>query len=155
MPVINSFLRESKVTRHVVKADFIKAGARKNDISIENVRLLKTKENTNPVLVFDFLYKAIYELLEPKDQNLGEIHIKGEIFYVDKKEVVDKVIVEWNEHKKVEESIMTKILNVALNKSQVEAIEQSHKVGLPSPIPLPMLKQKAVKGKNKVDSSAA
>lgn len=153
MPIVNVMLRETSAVRNVIKADKMKSGSRTNDISIDDIREIKNMDTDKPVIIFDFQYKANYELEEPKDQTLGELVIRGEVFYVADKKDIKKIVSEWEKDKKVDPSVMTNVLNVALNKCQVEAIEQSSKIGLPSPIPLPILKQQKPEKSGK--SSAA
>ncbi|MDD5181743.1 MAG: hypothetical protein PHC66_01060 [Candidatus Nanoarchaeia archaeon] len=140
MPIVNITLRETKAVRNIIKADIIKPSARSNDIKIDDVRELKSFGRENNGVIIDFVYAVKYELKEPKDQNLGEILVKGEIVYVNTKDEISKVVDEWKKNKKLEPKLMVGILNAAMNKSQIEAIEQAAKVGLPSPIPLPSLK---------------
>ena len=140
MPIVNVMLRESKAVRNLIKADVLKPGNRANDVKIEDVRELRRLGKENTALVFEFLFTAKYDLKEPKDHSLGEISVKGEILYVNTKDEMKNIMDVWKKDKKLEPKIMGSILNAALAKSQVEAIEQAAKVGLPSPVPLPMLK---------------
>jgi hypothetical protein len=140
MPIVNVGFRESKAIRNIIKADIVKPSTRSNDIKIEDVRELKAFGKDNNGIIIDFVYSVRYDLSEPKDQVLGEILIKGEIVYVNSKDEIKKVLDEWKKNKKLEPKMMVGMLNAAMGKSQIEAIEQAAKVGLPSPIPLPSLK---------------
>jgi hypothetical protein len=107
---------------------------------LEEVRELRTGNTESKAAIFDFKYSVSYDLKEPKDQKLAELVVKGEIFYVDSNDEIDKILTKWKKDKKLESDITSDILNAALNKGQVEAIEQAAKLGLPPPIPLPTLK---------------
>lgn len=146
MPIVNIALRESNAVRHILKGNVIKPGGRSTNVSLDDVREIKTGSSNSKAVIFDFIYSVSYDMKEPKGQKMAELKVKGEIFYVGANDEIDEVMKLWDKEKKLEPKMMGVVLNAALNKGQVEAIEQAAKLGLPPPIPLPTLKpQKAGK----------
>lgn len=146
MPIVNIILRETKAIRNIIEGP-IKADNRTFDVKLDDVREFNTGTSENNAVIFDFVFTSNYALKEPKNKKLGEIEIKGEILYFDVKESIKKILDNWKKGRKIEPELMGPLLNAALNKSQIEAIEQSTKVGLPLPIPLPSLKQEKTASK--------
>ena len=152
MPVANVMIRETSTKRNVLKGEDIKLGPRTIDFSIADVREVK-KDKDKPFLIFEVSYVVKYTLEKPKDTNIGEILVVGEVFYIDEPNKVKELLDVWKKDKKLNSEVMKEVMNAALRKFQVEAIAQSDKVGLPTPIPLPSLSEP--KPKKEGNSSAA
>ena len=147
MPIVNIALRESNSVRHIIKGNAIKPGGRSTNVTLEDVREIKTGSSNSGAVIFDFSYAVNYDLKEPKGQKIAELKVKGEIFYIGSNEEIAEILKVWGKEKKLEPKILSIVLNAALNKGQVEAIEQAAKLGLPPPIPLPTLKPQQKPGK--------
>jgi hypothetical protein len=145
MTIIRKQVRESTSVRNVLEAEKIVLGQTKTDISITGITELKggkeaPKERSG--LVFEVTYKVDYELSQPKGKKLGNIVVVTELFFVDEIKVVKEILSEWKKDKKLSNNVIPSIIRVALEQSMIEAIEQSYKVGLPSPVPLPTVRAK-------------
>jgi hypothetical protein len=115
----------------------------KNNIGITSVRELQELKDGNKIIAFEFTFNTNYSLKEPKGKNLGEIKVVGDIIIIDTKEVVDNILKEWNENKKISGELVRTILNIAFEDAQIEALSHAKKVGLPLPVPLLRFEKKA------------
>ncbi len=108
----------------------------KNNVSITKVEkaTLSLGASKQAGLKFSFEFTAVYE------PNLGRILIEGEVLDLQNDEkVVDKAVADWKKDKKVEQKLMTGLLNSVLSKSNIQALLLSKEINLPPPIPLPKL----------------
>jgi len=136
MPIVQKQFKEISAKRESLKGK-IKMGKLKNNISIIDVRKVdKNDKIDSQIIVFEYEFDTNYSLEEPKGKSLGNIKLVGEIFYADSIKKTDDIIEDWNKNKKLKGNILKDILNIAFKDSQIEALEQSKKVGLPPPIPL-------------------
>ncbi len=141
MPIVRTQFKETVAKRNSIKGD-IKLGKFKNSLSITDVRELKSTEVLdNKFIIFEYAFNVDYTLSEPKGKSIGEVKIVGEIVYADSSDKIDKILKEWKKNKNVEQDIAGLILNVAFSDAQIEALEQSKKVGLPPPVPLMRFKK--------------
>ena len=108
----------------------------KNNVSITSVEkaTLSLGDSKQSGLRFTFEFTAAYE------PNLGKILIEGEVLDLRNDEkFVDKVIADWKKEKKVEQTLMTTLLNSVLSKCNIQALLLSKEINLPPPVPLPKL----------------
>ncbi|MCD6547721.1 MAG: hypothetical protein J7K22_04180 [Nanoarchaeota archaeon] len=133
MPIARTRLKETSTKRYDVESDKIKMGKLETNITITNLKELK---NEPKAVIFEYKYNVSYPLAEPKDKKLGEITITGEVLYVGEEKEIQDLLKNWKKDKKVKGTLLARILNAAMTDAQIEAIEQSKKVGLPSPVPL-------------------
>jgi hypothetical protein len=108
---------------------------------VKSIVVTKGEETGGAIITYE--YKIEYQLAEPKNKNLGEIKIIGELFFVDKASVVADLVSEWKKNKKIKSEHALYILNYAFREAQLEALEQSKKVSLPPPFDLPRVKLKS------------
>ncbi len=106
----------------------------KNNVSITKVEkaMLSLGASKQAGLKYTFEFTAIYE------PNLGKIQIEGEVLDLQSDEKdVDKAVEDWKKNKKVEQKLMTGLLNSVLSKCNIQALLLSKEINLPPPIPLP------------------
>lgn len=145
MPIIRTGFRETKAVRNSIeKAKKISLDKLKNDIRIAEIKEIEYKEDMGFVLV-EYKYRVDYNLKEPEGKSLGYVDVTGEILYADKKEMIEELLKEWNDKRKIDREILSMFVGAAVNEAQIEAIVQAKKVNLPSPVPLPKLKAKTQK----------
>jgi hypothetical protein len=145
MPVIKTQFREISAVRNIIEEGKAKSASRSSNISVIDVKEMQSSKKTDKsTLMFVYEYTVNYPL-EPSGK-LGEIRIIGEVFYVEDVKKAKTIIDDWKKDKQINEDVLTLIINVGLLESTVEAISQAHKVGVPSPIPLPRLKPAGKKG---------
>ena len=65
-----------------------------------------------------------------------------EVLFIDDKKVVDEILKNWKEKKPVDESIMMSVMNTALSKCTLMALQLSQDMNLPAPIKLPRITKK-------------
>jgi len=106
-----------------------------NNVSIKSVEhkdlsLGKTKQEG---LKFTFEFTSRY------DPNVGQITLAGEVLYLEEKKKIDEITAKWKKDKKIDQDIMTPVLNMALTRCNIEALILSQSMNLPPPIPLPKI----------------
>lgn len=146
MPVFKTQFKKSSAVRNEIKGNDAKLGPLKNDISIMDVKELEAPKGTKSersAIIFEYKNTTLYTLEEPKNKNLGEIEIVGEIVFIEEDKVIKEILKKWKKDKKIDEKLLEFILNVAFEEAQIEALEQAKKVMLPPPIPLPRLRAQA------------
>jgi hypothetical protein len=108
-----------------------------NNVGIKNVELAKININKDKqALKMDFEFKSSY------DPKIGVIEILGEIIYLVDKDKADSIMKSWEKNKKLEQDIMTPVLNNVLSKCNIQALILSKDMNLPAPIPLPKVGEK-------------
>jgi len=128
----------------IVSFNFTKIEAEKKEVSkgkiniSNNVTIEKVEEKDlslgsqkQKVLNFTFQFTSKYS------PDAGNIKLVGNVLYMEDSKKVKEVLDDWKKDKKLPKDIMTKVLNVVLNKSNVQALILSDHVNLPPPIPLP------------------
>jgi len=128
----------------IVSFNFTKIEAEKKEVSkgkiniSNNVTIEKVEEKDlslgsqkQKVLNFTFQFTSKYE------PDAGNIKLVGNVLYMENSKKVKEVLDDWKKDKKLPKDIMTKVLNVVLNKSNVQALILSDQVNLPPPVPLP------------------
>jgi hypothetical protein len=106
-----------------------------NNIKIEGVEEVKMGlDKTKIALKFLFSYKTSYS------PDIALIELKGELLsLVDAEESV-KVLEKWKNDKSLDKDTAKVIINNVMNKCTIEVILLSRELGLPSPIPMPSVK---------------
>lgn len=115
----------------------------KNNASIKNVEkaTLTLGASKQAGLKFTFEFTVDYE------PNLGKILIEGEVLDLQNDEkIVDKAVEDWKKNKKVEQGLMTNLLNSVLSKSNIQALLLSKEINLPPPVPLPKVGSNMTQG---------
>ncbi len=140
MPIIGKGFKEITAKRFDLEGE-IKLGHNENKINLTNIKETRIDAGiTGKILEIEYEFRVDYLLEKPKNGKLGEITIKGSITYHDEDKVMDKILKEWKKNKKINEAFMKEVLGRALYLSQIEAINQSTKVLLPPPVPIPALR---------------
>ena len=105
----------------------------KNNISITGVeeKDLSLGNQKQKVISFTFEFTSTYE------PNIGSIRLVGDVYYMEDSKKVKEILDGWKKDKKLPKDLMTRILNVVLNKSNIQALILSEQVNLPPPIPMP------------------
>lgn len=105
----------------------------KNNVSINSVdeKDLSLGSQKQKVLNFTFEFTSKYE------PDYGSIRLVGSVLYMDEAKKVKEIIDGWNKEKKLPKEVTGKIINVILNKANVQALILSEHVNLPPPVPLP------------------
>ena len=127
------------VSFNFTKIEAEKKSVGKGKININNnVRIEKVEEKDlslgnqkQKVVSFTFEFTSKY------DPDVGNIKLVGNVLYMEDAKKVKEILDGWKKDKKIPKDIMARILNVVLNKSNVQALILSENVSLPPPIPLP------------------
>ncbi len=101
----------------------------KSDIKISSVEESKLTIN-KPCLTVTFEFGVQY------DPGIGNIDLKGRIFYLDTPERIKNIVKDWKVSKKLPEDVSLEILNAILTKCHIESLILSEKVSLPPQLPL-------------------
>jgi len=84
--------------------------------------------------------KVTFEFVSTYEPNVGSINLVGELIFIDEKDKVKEVLKDWASSKKLPKEVMTEVLNVVLNRCNIEALLLAREINLPSPIQLPKVK---------------
>lgn len=111
----------------------------KNNVTINEVQEkdLSLGNQKQKVISFTFEFTSTYE------PNIGSIRLVGDVYYMDDSKKVKEILDDWKKDKRLPKELMTRILNVVLNKSNIQALILSEHVNLPPPIPLPKVQASA------------
>jgi len=104
-----------------------------NNVSINNVEEKDLALGSQKQKVLNFTF----EFISSYNPNAGTIKLLGSVLFMDESKKVKEILDGWKKDKKVPKDIMAKILNVILNKSNIQALILSEQVNLPPPIPMP------------------
>ena len=83
--------------------------------------------------------KFTYNFTSKYGPDIGQIVLIGDVLYIEEKEKVASIVMEWSKHKKIASEVMTAVLNTVLEKCNIEALILARDVNLPAPIQLPKI----------------
>lgn len=89
--------------------------------------------------------RFVFEFTSKYDPDVGHITLTGEVLYLEDKKKVEETLAKWKKEKRIEEDIMTPVLNMALTKCNIESLILSQSMNLPPPIPLPKIQPSQAK----------
>jgi hypothetical protein len=109
-----------------------------NNVSVKEIDKISVpiKREDQEGLRFGFEFTSNYE---PK---IGNVIIRGNVVVVENKKKAEDILKQWKKDKKAESDVMTAVLNIVLEKCNIEALILSRDVNLPPSIPLPKVKPK-------------
>ena len=136
MPIVGfNFEKVSVEKKNPIKGKIeIKSNVSITDIKEEKLPTGKTKMDG---LRFNFDFKIEYT------PTIGEIDIKGHIFFMDDPKVLKDTIKQYKKDKKILPEITTQIINTVLLKSSTKALSLAQEVNLPPHIRLPQISNNA------------
>ena len=106
-----------------------------NNIKIEGVEEAKMGlDKTKSALKFLFSYKTAYS------PDIATIELKGELLGLLDAEGAKKITDKWKKDKTLDKDNAKIVINNVMNKCTIEVILLSRELGLPSPIPMPSVK---------------
>ena len=133
MPIIGTNFTKINVERKGLSRNVkINSNLGIKNISDMDLSLGKTKQEG---VKFEFEYVVKYE---PGASMLFE----GEVLYLSEDKEIAEIKKQWKAHKPIDEKLMAEVMNAALHKSTIKALELSNDMGLPAPIKLPKVTQK-------------
>ncbi len=114
-----------------------------NNVAIKSVEKVKLPlgASTQNALKFIFEFTAKYE------PNAGDISLLGELIYLEAEKKIAEISKKWDKEKKLDQSLMTLLLNNILGKANIEAILLSREINLPPCIPMPRVNAEQEIGK--------
>lgn len=123
----------------------------KGNISVSNnIKIIGVEEvkmgldKTKMALKFLFSYKTTYA------PDIAVIELKGDLLGLVDAENAKKITDKWAKDKTLDKENAKAVINNVMNKCTVEVILLSRELGLPSPIPMPSVKDDS-KNKDKKD----
>lgn len=106
-----------------------------NNIKIIGVEQVKMGlDKTKVALKFLFSYKTTYA------PDIAVIELKGDLLGLMDTETATKITEKWAKDKTLDKDNAKAVINNVMNKCTVEVILLSRELGLPSPIPMPSVK---------------
>lgn len=111
-----------------------------NNIKLEGIEDIKMGlDKTKTALKFLFNYKTTYS------PDIATIELKGELVGLLSTEDADKILEKWNKDKSLDKESAKNVINKIMNKCTIEVILLSREIELPSPIPMPSVKDDGAK----------
>ena len=106
-----------------------------NNIKIENVEEVKMGlDKTKQALKFVFSYKTAYA------PDIALIELKGDLLGLVNEADAKKIMEKWQKDKTLDKEYAKTVINNVMNKCTIEVILLARELGLPSPIPMPSVK---------------
>lgn len=127
----------------IVGFNFIKVKAEKKNpakgkININNtIKVTDIKESDLSLDKSKMGLKVEVEFVSSYDPDIGSISLTGEVLLIEDSKKAGLIVKSWKDKKVLPQDSTTSILNVALTKSNVEALILSQLVNLPPPVQLP------------------
>jgi hypothetical protein len=108
----------------------IKNNIKIDSVEVANIGLDSTRQ----------AFKALFTFTTEYSPNFALIEIKGDVLMLGLPDEVKGILSMWDKEKKLEPEIGKAILNSVMNRCSLEVILLSKELGLPSPIPLPTIR---------------
>lgn len=109
------------------------------EITTEEISLGKDKKQE--VLKFSFEYGVFY------DPKVGSTILQGHLLYIDTPSKIKEILTAWKKGKKVEPALKAQLLNTALVRCNIKALNLSQEVNLPPHLRMPTLNPYANKSR--------
>ena len=94
------------------------------------------KSSKKPGLRFTFEYSVDYE---PK---IGRISIEGSVLYLEDEKIIKGILEDWKKNKNVSQQVTAQVLNTAIVRCTVKALNMAQEVSLPPHMPIPTITPK-------------
>lgn len=141
MPVVGFNFDKLSVERtgKIEKGIKVRNNIEVKDISIDEISLSQDKKQE--VLKLSFEYAVFY------DPNVGSTILQGHLLYLDTPAKIKEIHNAWKKDKKIELTLKAQLLNTALIKCNIKALNLSQDVNLPPHLPMPTLNPNVNKAK--------
>lgn len=91
------------------------------------------QKTTKPGLKFSFEYLVEYL---PK---IGKVLVAGSILFLDDEKKINQTLADWKKNKTITPELTAQILNTAIVKSTIKALNLSQEINLPPHMPIPTI----------------
>lgn len=135
MPIIGTNFTKLDVERKTTATRNLKINNNLGISKIEDLNL-SLGSSKQQGLKFVFEYTVKYE------PDTAYMIFKGEVLFIDDEALIKEIKQQWKDKKPVREDIMAAVMNSALTKSTIKALQLSQDMGLPAPIKLPHITKK-------------
>ena len=107
----------------------------KNNLFIKDIKEheLLLGEQKRTVLKFEFEFSVVYE---PK---VGSLVLNGHVIFLDENTKIE-IINNWKKKKDIDQKVMEQVLNLALYKCTVKALDLAQELNLPAHMRMPRVK---------------
>jgi hypothetical protein len=102
-----------------------------------NIKITSVEEADVEVKQGNSALKICFEFESNYEPEIASLKIAGEAIDVEDKKNAKTILNDWTKNKRIPENFLTDIMNVILNKCNVEAILLSKELNLPPPLPMP------------------
>ena len=142
MPIVGfNFDNLSAIKDKEVKGENIKVRSNMEitDVSSKEISLGEDKKQN--VVKFNFEYNVYY------DPQIGSVELKGHILYSDAQTKLKEILDSWKKNKKLDLALKAQLINTALIRSNIKALNLSLEVNLPHHLPMPTVSPHAQKSR--------
>jgi len=133
MPIVGFHLEKTIAERSKKLQKGMKATHNITITSVQNEDIEMGKTSKKPGLKFTFEYNVDYQ---PK---IGRVLIEGSVLYLDDEKIVKKIMGEWKKNKNLNQEVTAQILNTAIVRCTIKALNMAQEVNLPPHMPIPTI----------------
>lgn len=133
MPIVGFHLEKTLAERTKKLQKGMKATHNITITSVQNEDIEFGKASKKPGLKFTFEYNVDYQ---PK---IGQVLIEGSVLYLDDEKIVKGILDSWKKDKSINQEITAQILNTAIVRCTVKALNMAQEVNLPPHMPIPTI----------------
>ncbi|MBS3151452.1 hypothetical protein J4443_03685 [Candidatus Woesearchaeota archaeon] len=131
MPIVGFHLEKTLAERTKKLQKGMKATHNITITSIQNEDIEMGKSTKKPGLKFSFEYEVDYQ------PNIGKVSIEGSVLYLDDEKTVKAILDNWKKNKNVNQEVTAQVLNTAIVRCTIKALNMAQEVNLPPHMPIP------------------
>lgn len=131
MPIVGFHLEKTHAERTKKLQKGMKATHNITIISVQNEDIEMGKATKKPGLKFTFEYTVDYQ---PK---IGQVLIEGSVLYLNDEKIVKEIMNEWKKNKNINQEVTAQVLNTAIVRCTIKALNMAQEVNLPPHMPIP------------------
>ena len=136
MPVVGFNLEKTLAERTGKLTKGMQARHNMTITAVESEDIRIGEKTTKPGLKFTFEY--IVEYL-PK---IGKVLVSGNVLFLDDEKKIKSTLTDWKKNKNISQELTAQVLNTAIVKSTIKALNLSQEINLPPHMPIPTITPK-------------
>lgn len=136
MPIVGFHLEKTLAERTKKLQKGMKATHNITITSVQNEDIEFGKSNKKPGLKFTFEYTVDYQ---PK---IGKILIEGSVLYLEDEKIIKGILDGWKKNKNINQEVAAQVLNTAIVRCTIKALNLAQEVSLPPHMPIPTVTPK-------------
>jgi hypothetical protein len=131
MPIVGFHFEKTQAERTKKLQKGMKATHNIAITSVASEDIEMGKSTKKPGIKFTFEYKVDYQ---PK---VGNLIIGGSVIYLEEEKQIKEILDEWKKNKNVNQEVTAQILNTAIVRCTIKALNMAQEINLPPHMPMP------------------